>query len=336
MKVKKLLSFTAITFVLFFLVTKTDVATQAVIEALNMCVVAVIPTLFPFFVISGLLVNLGVISVLGNMLAPLSRVLFKTSGKGAVVFIIGIICGYPTGAKVIAEMSKNNNLDKKEGERLLAFCNNSGPLFIIGAVGTAMLNNHTLGVTLYIIHILSAIFTGVFFRVFAEKNIPIKRSDIEVSTVGEAVSKSVEDAVKSILNVCGYVVFFGLLSAINRSVFLTSVLEVTNGAKALITLGLNKELTLILLSGILGFGGICVLLQVISAVNGAGLSVRMYILGKMLQSVIAMVLTFIYVKLFDVKTVFASINSQPDTDYLWLLVFLVPFFAYVYRLTKKI
>ncbi len=335
MRLKKILSFFVIALVLLFLIIKTDIATCTVIDALKLCVSAVIPTLFPFFVISGFLVNSGIVSAIGNILAPVSNFLFKTSGKGAVVFIIGIICGYPTGAKVIAEMYRNNNLDKKECERLLAFCNNSGPLFVIGAVGSAMLNNKSYGVILYIIHVASAILTGVFFRAFADKSDFVKRNDIVVSTIGGAVSKSIEQAVKSIFNVCGYVVFFALLSAMSKSIFITSFLEVTIGVKNIITLGLNTKAMLVLLSGILGFGGICVYFQVQSAVADTGLSTKMYLSGKALQSLIAMLISVIYINFFDTAIVFASFDKPLDTNYLWFAILLVCLLFTVSRLTKK-
>ncbi|MBQ3181544.1 MAG: hypothetical protein IJB50_02165, partial [Clostridia bacterium] len=295
MKVKKVVSLMLLCVLFVFMVLKTQESTECVLTALKLCVNTVIPSLFPFFVLSGLLVNLGFIALFGKILTPISKLLFKTSGKGAVVFVIGIICGYPTGAKVVADMCREKSLTKEEAERLLAFCNNSGPLFIIGAIGTTMLKNHSLGVALYIIHLLSAIFVGVLMGIFAknEKALPVR--DICVLNIGTAFAKSIEGAVKSILNVCGYVVFFSILCAMAKNVFLISILEVTTGAKNLIDCGFSEKITFVLLSAILGFGGICVLLQVQSEVSKAGLSLRLYVLGKILQSLISMAIAFLYV-----------------------------------------
>ncbi len=332
---KKTASFLMLCLLLGFLIFKTEQVRCSVIESLKLCGAVVIPTLFPFFVISGVLVNLGFVTVLGKFFSPIAHLLFKVSGKGAVVFIIGIICGYPTGAKVIANMVEEKSLDKCEAERLLAFCNNSGPLFVIGAVGTAMLRNHNLGVILYIIHLLSSIITGVILRNFATDEKLYKNNEIEANNVAEAISKAIESAVRSVLNVCGYVVFFAILCDMAKSVFLISLLEVTIGAKNLILQGLKEDITLVLLSGIIGFGGICVLMQVQSAVAKVGLSLKFYVLGKIVQSVISMLLTFFYVSIFEVRAVFSPVPLEKSISLIPLFLFLVSGMLCIFRLTKR-
>lgn len=335
MKSKMTVNALFIFLMLAFLLVKTDIVMEAATGALKLCVTAVIPTLFPFFVVSGLLVNSGLVSVLGKLLSPISRMLFKTSGKGAVVFVMGILCGYPTGAKVIADLCNDGFMTRKDGERLLGFCNNSGPLFVIGAVGNGMLGNHNLGVILYIIHAVSAILTGIAFRSFAQENYIKEHNEIVASSIGETVAKSVETAVKSILNVCGYVLFFGVLCSFFDNVFITSLLEVTTGAKELVASAYSPRLMLVLLSGVIGFGGICVVFQVQSAVNAAGLSVKPYIIGKTVQAIISMVLTFVYVNLSGVVCVFAPYNAPKEVPNLMILLFLSGVFYTLLRLTKK-
>lgn len=334
MKTKKIISAIAVFMILFFLVTETEKTTVCVKDALNLCINAVVPSLFPFFVISGLLVKLGFVTVLGKIFSPVSRLLFNQSGKGAVVFLIGIICGYPTGAKVISDIYKEKGFSRDESERLLAFCNNSGPLFLIGAIGTNMFKNHTLGVALYIIHLLSAVFVGVVLKNNKTKKTTTEL-DISAKSISQAISESVEGAVKSILNVCGYVVFFSILCAMAKNVFLISLLEVTTGAKNLIACGLGEKITFVLLSGIVGFGGICVLFQVQSAVCDAGLSLKFYVFGKSIQAVISMVLAFLYVNLFEIKPAFAIINTANDISYIPLVLFVVSGFFSLRHLTKK-
>lgn len=335
MKTKKIISFIAVFMILIFLVTETEKTTVCVKDALNLCVNAVIPSLFPFFVISGLLVKLGFVTVLGKILSPVSRLCFNQSGKGAVVFLIGIICGYPTGAKVIADIYKEKGFSRDDAERLLAFCNNSGPLFVIGAIGTNMLADYNLGVALYIIHILSAVFVGVILRKSGKRQKETMLCDIGVKSISQAVSESVEGAVKSILNVCGYVVFFSILCAIVKDVFLVSILEVTTGAKNIIAYGFGEKITFVLLSGIIGFGGICVLFQVQSAVCDTGLSLKFYILGKVTQSFISMVLAFLYVNLFEIKPAFATISVPEHTVNAVVIMFLISAVFSLFRLTKK-
>lgn len=335
MKIKRFFCFSGLILLLVYLILKTENATIASREGLILCGKTIVPTLFPFFVISGLMLNFGFVAVLGKVFSPISRFLFKTSGKGAVVFLIGILCGYPTGAKVIAQMCADNTISKSEGERLLAFCNNSGPLFVIGAVGNMMLNNHRLGVILYVLHVISAVLTGVFLRFFSKENAIKSQETFVAKTIGEAVSKSVESAVYATLSVCGYVVFFSVLCAVVRHPFLVSILEVTTGAKKLIELGLNTETTLILLSGMIGFGGICIALQVQSAVKEAGLSLKTYIFGKLVQSQIAMALTFLYLKLSRATFVFAPQSFVTEEHIYSVVIFFFGVMLMLGRLTRK-
>lgn len=342
MKYKKI----SITFLLFgaifALIAKTEAVTHACKSALSLCVTSVIPALFPFFVLTGLMVNTGVVMLLGKMLSPISNKLFKTSGTGAVVFIIGILCGYPTGAKVISELCLNGKLTKDEGERLLAFCNNSGPLFVIGAVGAGMLGNKDLGILLYCIHAVSAVITGMFLSLFAKKQENKVRVDVDAVSLGEAFTQSVESAVKSILNVCGYVVFFGcFLSVVSPyipSLFVKSLFEVTVGAKDIVSSGLLSEQILTLLSGTIGFGGLCVYFQVRGAVAKAKLSTVCYLFGKLSQMTVSMAIMKIYLYINRDVLTFAQrsvARTSFHISYVALFAFLLCAVFTFRRLTKK-
>ena len=335
MKTKKILSFTLVLLLLVFILVKTDVASGCIKDALFLCAESLVPSLFPFFVMSGLMVRLGMVSVLGKILSPFARILFKTSGKGAVAFVIGIICGYPTGAKVIGDMYKEKSITKSEAERLLAFCNNSGPLFIIGAIGTNMLHNHSLGVALYVIHFLSAVVTGIFLRNKGDNMKSENICDINTKNIGRAISESIESAVGAILNVCGYVLFFSLLCGIAKNVVLVSLLEVTTGAKTLITCGLSDKVLFILLSAVVGFGGVCVLFQVQSAVFGTGLSLKLYIFGKIFQAAVSSVMAFFYVNMFLAEPVFATVSQPVHMVNAVNIFFLISVVLSLVRLTKK-
>lgn len=342
MKAKKIL----ITFILFvsifILIAKTEVVTSAAKYALLLCATSVIPALFPFFVLTGLMVNCGVVTTLGNFLSPVSDKLFKTSGAGAVVFIMGILCGYPTGARVISELYLSGRLSKDEAERLLAFCNNSGPLFVIGAVGVGMLGSKELGILLYGIHVISAVITGVFLSLFAKEQDNKISASTYILPFGEAFTASVESAVKSILNVCGYVVFFGCFVEVIKpyipGVFINSLFEVTVGAKDIISSGIKNNDMLMLLSGTIGFGGVCVFFQVKGATTKARLSCVCYLFGKTLQMTVSMALMKIYLMTKREVMVFAPVSVAHTTfhvSYVILFVFLLSAIFTLRRLTKK-
>lgn len=97
---------------------------------------SVVPSLLPFFIATEVLSYTNIIYYLGKLLNNIMRPLFNVPGEGSFAFIMGIISGYPTGAKILVKFRENNVASREECERLLSFSNNSGPLFIIGTVGS--------------------------------------------------------------------------------------------------------------------------------------------------------------------------------------------------------
>ena len=134
------------------------------------------------------------------------RPLFNVSGIGSYPFIMGIISGYPIGAKIVTDLYLNKSCSKEECERLLSFTNNSGPLFIIGTVGISLFGNTQIGILLFITHLLACFTVGFIFRFwkFNKKCISYqvsnfqKKSYIKFSNLGEILSESIK---KSIYNI---------------------------------------------------------------------------------------------------------------------------------------
>ena len=141
--------------------------------ALTLCAELIVPSLLPFFTASALLIRLQVPAMLGRMLAPLSEKLWGVSGIGASAFLAGICGGYPLGAQTVAEMAAEKQLTKEEAERLLAFCNNSGPSFCVGVIGCGVFGSRKAGIV-YMRSISSPRFW--LGRSFAAKPAPPNRS----------------------------------------------------------------------------------------------------------------------------------------------------------------
>lgn len=257
-------------------------------------------------------------------------------GIGAYAFIIGIISGYPVGAKIVTEFRKNGNCSRAEAERLLAFTNNSGPLFIIGTVGVSMFGNTLIGLLLFITHILSCIIVGFLFRFWKYKDkefISSKNSSISsksiatFSNLGEILSSSIMNSVNTIVMIGGFVILFsviisilsnsGLLDIICKMFYpifsmlnidtkfitpiISGLVELTNGLNNLALINTKSFSILITLASfILGFGGISVALQVLSITSKTDISISAYIIGKLLQGIIAAILTYCIIHLFPI------------------------------------
>lgn len=298
---------------------------------------SVVPSLFPFFIATELLINTNIPIILGNISNKFMKPIFNISGPGSFVFIMGLISGCPMSAKIISNFRENNICSKEECERLLSFTNNSGPLFIIGTIGISLFKNKTIGILLFISHIISALIVGFIFRFWKyNKSISIKSNNynrfrknkyISLSNSGEIISKSISNSIKTILLVGGFIVLFssiisifkssGILSIISYaftplfkylhidpsfiSPLLTGILEITNGISTISNIPCKKiSLNIIVTSFLLGLGGISIFLQVYSIVSKTDLSIKPYVYGKLLHSIISIIITYSLIQMFPI------------------------------------
>lgn len=295
---------------------------------------SIVPSLFPFFVATELLSHTNFTYYLGKLLNRFMKPVFNVRGEGAFAFIMGIISGYPIGAKIAANFRENNVCSKEECERLLSFTNNSGPLFIIGSVGISMFGNSTIGFLLLFTHLLASITVGFIFR-FWKYNVKSDvinnkyklntNDNITWSNLGGIIGSSISSSINTILLIGGFVVLFSviisilqtshLLSAFTNCVeplfgflhipvefcsgFISGILELTNGLSIISSIPEKKlSINIIIASFLLGLGGISILLQVWSTIAKTDLSIRPYILGKLLHACFAAFYTFLFLKNF--------------------------------------
>lgn len=278
---------------------------QAAWDALCLCGHTVVPALFPFLLLSSLLIRCGAATRLASGLSPLTRLLFRLPAWSAVPFLLGMICGYPVGAMAIAQLYEQGRCSKQAAERMLPFCNNAGPAFVIGSVGAGMLGNPTLGWMLYGAHVLAAILTGVILSCFIPTQEERMVSPSEPQPLMLAFIQAVEESAIKILRICALIVFFAVLIRMVQLSGLCSLLcgalahflpwiplsalqsmllgslEMTTGIAGCTALGADP-VRLLLAEMMLSFGGLCVLCQVASVVCPLGLSLRPYLIGKLL------------------------------------------------------
>lgn len=337
----------------------------AVKNGLQLFATSVIPSLFPFFVATELLMHTNIINQIGNILNSFMKPLFNVSGKGAFALVMGIISGYPMGAKIAANFRQNNICSKEECERLLSFTNNSGPLFIIGTVGIGMFGNSTIGVLLFVTHLLASFTVGIIFRFWKckkSKSIStrlentylnklknsntlktnvnqtnkIKTQNTKMVTfynLGEVMAESITNSISTTLMIGGFIVLFSsIISILNASgitnlvvlvisplfnVFkintsfiqglFTGLFEITNGINIIANIHIKAiSINIILAAFLLGFGGVSILLQVLSIISKTDLSAKPYILGKLLHSFIAAFYTAVFINLLP----FFNFNLQ--------------------------
>ena len=259
------------------LVLCPDEAMEAARTGLQLCGNVIVPSLFPFFVLSSLVVELGFAQYLGRALEPLMRPLFRVSGACASAVALGFVGGYPVGARTAIQLYQQGMCSRTEAQRLLAFCNNSGPAFILGVVGAGVFSSSRAGLLLYLVHALASVAVGV--------------------------------ALQSTLNICAFVLLFtvvirllfhtGVLAALAQILstalgverkwiesLLTGIIEISSGVTSLTGTGALAG-RLSMAAFILGWAGVSVHCQVLSFLADSGLSPRTYVLGKLLHGVLS-------------------------------------------------
>ena len=263
-------------------------AAQAVRDALALCAQSVIPALFPFFVVSSLFIDLGCAAVLGRSLAPVMHRLFGVSGAGGTAFLLGIIGGYPVGGRTAGELYRSGQCEREECERLLAFCNNAGPSFILGIAGLGCFGSVRVGAWLYLIHVGAAVMVGLLFRSKSRQMGRPKKT--EMPRWADALIQAVRGGAMSMVNICAFVVFFLVIlrlfsrfTGIQHGAIL-GIVEMTNGILRLA----NDRRGFIWAAGLLGWGGLSVHCQTAAVLSGSGLSLKRYFIGKALQAAISM------------------------------------------------
>lgn len=266
--VKTLLLATSVTVVALAVILFPEHTLEASNSGLSMWWTIVFPSLLPFFIISELLISIGVVRFIGILLEPLMRPLFRVPGSGAFVLAMGIASGFPAGAKYTAHLRLNKDISAVEGERLVSFTNCSNPLFIFAAVAVGFFHNPALGVILAAAHYTGNILVGLVMRFHHPEEKEYKeirhsnQSRVTQAFValhetritdnrpfGKMMGDAVHSSVKTLLMVGGFIILFSVLNeligVIGVAAFLAGILRA-----ALLLFQLPPELDIPLLSGL--------------------------------------------------------------------------------------
>lgn len=264
---------------------------------LTLCARTVIPAVFPFMVLSGIVTAFSSFDSLSLAARPFER-LFHIHRCGIGAFFTGIFCGFPLGVKCTVDLYRAGRLEKDEAERLIGFSNNTGPAFLVSAIGIGMRGSMREGVLLYVAMVFSALIVGMLFGIgHRAGDGGGKKAERDFDLVA-----CIRDAGVNTLAVASFLTFFsvvtGLLSHFipNGAVlsFLLPFLEVGNAAYYLSSLSpLPARLTLALTAFATSFSGLSVHLQAGHFLSGSGLSVKRYYPMKLIQGLLAAGIVFL-------------------------------------------
>ncbi len=300
--------FSFLTVFLFFFLLKSPVqAALSVNEGISICLTKAIPALFPFLVLNDLMLSWGVADNFGKIFGTPFCKAFKIKKQSFAAFLSGCLFGFPLGTKTAVSLYEKNIISKQEAEKLICFCSNTGPAFIVGIVGTALCSKK-IAFVIYFSQILSAIIIGLILRkedTFQENVLYDTQIRFSLSDIPKAISNSI----MPMLNICAFICFFScvsgsvenILTALGAneyiSVFFIGLFEITKGISLLENYSTNFA-SVFCSAFLIGWSGLSVILQSISITSKFGLSCKKFVISKALQGLICAIICIIICKIF--------------------------------------
>ena len=333
-----------------------NVCIQYTLSGAKLFFKAVFPSLFPFLVIINIIISCDGIHTYSKLLGNILCNPLKLPKECSLALLISLLCGYPLGARYTCDLYEKNIIDVHTCERLLNIASNSGPLFIIGSVGTSMMFSTKIGYILLLSNIFSCLVMGFI--------IPAKNSAFKIKNrnynspkphagninIGSILKNSIEDAVKNCLNIGGFIVVFSVITGIikDNALFhivlnkisliigssdnfieglLLGMLEMTNGCYLISSSSLDLYVKLPILSFLIAFSGLSAISQVYSYTYKHDVSIKKYISRKFIQGIISSFFTIILFYIFLNKSSIFTFNHNSiyDSSSLYLIIIMILF-----------
>ena len=331
---------------IFFIVDLKNSMNSA-LEGCKLWFTAILPTIFPFLVICNLLISYDGIKLYSKILGPLLCKPLGLSKSSAFPITASILCGYPLGAKYCSDIYLEGFISRDEYLRLLNIATNCGPLFIIGPVSTAMLENIKFSYILLVANYLAPFIIGLITK---RKTSPSNINSLIDSNCskdfGTKFKNAIDDAVKTTISIGAFIVSFSVIIGIIKNNTYTSIvfqklellfntpnnslyslflgsIEITNGCNLISQSDLSLSLKLSIISFLCSFSGLCIIAQVSSFISQNKVSLMKYSLIKFSQGILSFIITFI-LSLFTITSIETSsitINSHMTLN---LYIHLIP------------
>ena len=304
-------------FVLFLILTSSQSVIDSIMLSFSIWKNNVFPTLFPFFVLSEILINYGFVELTSELFKPFMR-LFKLKGACAFGFVMSLISGFPSSAKYVRELFIAGNINCIEASKLLIFTHFSNPLFVLGTISVLFLKNKKVGLLILATHYIGNIFVGLIFRNFGncdcdKEKISLKQALINMhkkrisnnKSFGSILFSAVSNAIDTLLLVFGIIsIFLIITTLINNCVDLSSyhqsvlsgIVEMTQGLKSISILDIPLKIKGTLSVFFTSFGGVCVHMQIISILSDTDIQYLPFFIARIIHACFSSLLFYI---LFD-------------------------------------
>lgn len=278
----------------------------------------VLPNLLPCVILSNLMVQLNITRQISRVFHPFLGRLFRVSTEGCYPIAIGFLSGLPMGAKSTADLVREHKIRLEEGQFLLGMCNNASPMFIIGYIAITQLKlpqiKYALFVIIYSSAILGAVLMSLLLHRHRERTPAAKKQLLHsMEYMAKAapprfsfglLDQSIMNGFETVTKVGGYIILFSILAQIIHALgpdigflkaFIMGVFEITTGISQICKSNLDGNLKIVLVTALTTFGGFSGIAQTKSVIGNQGLSIKSYIIVKLLSAAISLALAYLYV-----------------------------------------
>ena len=327
--IKNLFFLLAIFCVLIGIVRHPEISLNSALNGLTTWANIVFPSLFPFFIISEILIEMGFVNFIGDSLQPIIKPIFNVSGEGAFPFAMSIISGYPMGAKITSLLREKRIISKTEADKIVCFSSTSGPLFMLGAVSVGMLKTPAAAPLILYPHYLGAITVGLLLRFYRKKSTMNNRNNNYIIrnpliylnkdySIGMILGNCVKNSLTSIFTVGGFIVFYSVAidllfasKAFEKIMFLLNyiipletnmdilqgliagILEITTGCNKISSLDIDFLQKILIINFLIGWGGLSIHSQALSFISKTDINTKIYIFSKFLHGILSSLYTLI-------------------------------------------
>ena len=288
----------------------SELCANGVSQGIDLAVSKLIPSLFPFMVISDMILNTQASELLSRVLGKPFSKLFGVSLEGGSAFVFGALFGFPVGILFALGLYEDGKIDRREFTRLSLFVSMPSPAFFISAVGEGLFGSARFGIALYLCALCSNILIGIATRnLFSEleKEYFCLRGIGEKSRKNNAFTSAVTSSARSLFSISAFVVFFSMIGEVakyllaprvDNDVFfslLFGAMEMTGGVAKAASLG---ALGAPIAAAILGFSGVSVLCQLIAVTKNHRLPIGAYLLAKLFCAAAGFLSTMLLIRFF--------------------------------------
>lgn len=289
--------------------------TRGIEKGIGFCLEILIPSLFFFMVIAAFSVQSGICETLCRPLRGVSKKLFRLPPQSAAVILLSMIGGYPVGASCAAIMAHERRLSPTQAAKTAYIAVAAGPGFLVNYIGTALLGNTQAGYILLGAQVIAVILTGIIVGHTVDSE-PLARFAAAKKAGENLLVGAVQNASRAAFGMCAMVVIFCAVSEVIDTVIpsqeacdiASAMTEITNGCHRL-----SGRVPLYVIAFFVGFGGLSVHFQIFSMLGQVPLKKSLFFLFRIIEGIIAMVATYIYLMITPIKTaVFSTVDSTPS------------------------